>query len=86
MPSRADISFLRRGGLEKEPYGIQCVNALSGLYLISTNATDLRMIHETYVCQCPLGLITHFYSESQENTRLKTEVCQYPLGLIPHFY
>ena len=38
-------------------------------------------------CQCPLGLIPHFYLYMEI---VKTEVwpnrCQCPLGLIPHFY
>ena len=48
-----------------DEYGLQVkgkrVNALSGLYLISTqlqrNMAQLLM----YQCQCPLGLIPHFY-------------------------
>ena len=37
-----------------------CVNALSGLYLISTfPLTTLNS--NPYLCQCPLGLIPHFY-------------------------
>ena len=37
------------------------VNALSGLYLISTEATVLCQSSWGYTCQCPLGLIPHFY-------------------------
>ena len=39
-----------------------CVNALSGLYLISTGVTkdEQKVLDE---CQCPLGLIPHFYEE-----------------------
>ena len=37
-----------------------CVNALSGLYLISTlNIYTIAM--NANWCQCPLGLIPHFY-------------------------
>ena len=42
-----------------------CVNALSGLYLISTN----KMVDITNCgnrCQCPLGLIPHFYKGEGE--------------------
>ena len=37
------------------------VNALSGLYLISTSSNDEEK-DEIKRCQCPLGLIPHFYS------------------------
>ena len=37
-----------------------CVNALSGLYLIST-AVVKRLQAKGIMCQCPLGLIPHFY-------------------------
>ena len=38
-----------------------CVNALSGLYLISTNNTSSYDRINSMECQCPLGLIPHFY-------------------------
>ena len=40
-----------------------CVNALSGYYLISTKKQQetRRMLTDT--CQCPLGLLPHFYKE-----------------------
>ena len=38
-----------------------CVNALSGLYLISTLMKFLYLIVWDTSCQCPLGLIPHFY-------------------------
>ena len=38
-----------------------CVNALSGLYLISTQYTDKYVDKMWLECQCPLGLIPHFY-------------------------
>ena len=42
---------------------ISCrVNALSGLYLIST-PTEILVEAVYYACQCPLGLIPHFYEE-----------------------
>ena len=37
------------------------VNALSGLYLISTEIMVVRMPTTVEMCQCPLGLIPHFY-------------------------
>ena len=38
-----------------------CVNALSGLYLISTRRLWTVFIYLSQLCQCPLGLIPHFY-------------------------
>ena len=38
------------------------------------------------LCQCPLGLIPHFYIEDKHLYALINLVCQCPLGLIPHFY
>ena len=62
------------------------VNALSGLYLISTYVDEIvDEINE--VCQCPLGLIPHFYSVGWKGLLAEDyAVCQCPLGLIPHFY
>ena len=40
------------------------VNALSGLYLISTLLTGLKEYYLAMMCQCPLGLIPHFYCNS----------------------
>ena len=37
-------------------------------------------------CQCPLGLIPHFYKNISEDASLSKIRCQCPLGLIPHFY
>ena len=38
-------------------------------------------------CQCPLGLIPHFYAIKYSGTvYIKVAGCQCPLGLIPHFY
>ena len=37
------------------------VNALSGLYLISTMKQAISREHMENWCQCPLGLIPHFY-------------------------
>ena len=38
------------------------------------------------MCQCPLGLIPHFYYQSYKDEGLSETQCQCPLGLIPHFY
>ena len=50
-------------------YWPDCVNALSGLYLISTLTKRLIERPIVHTCQCPLGLIPHFYS-----TPSKTQV------------
>ena len=89
----------------------RCVNALSGLYLISTleftpicleDLNNVSMPSRAYTsfllvtnqatwtrrkkCQCPLGLIPHFYPDYLFNKLGYGAVCQCPLGLIPHFY
>ena len=38
------------------------------------------------MCQCPLGLILHFYLKNPKNKRYGVILCQCPLGLILHFY
>ena len=60
MPSRAYTSFLLciSDGNADLP---QRVNALSGLYLISTRYLNFLEMLWKYWCQCPLGLIPHFY-------------------------
>ena len=57
----------------------------SGLYIISTwnNIVALITLNE---CQCPLGLIPHFYLIELLMYRDLSSLCQCPLGLIPHFY
>ena len=66
--------------------GVYCVNALSGLYLISTAAMVQGEMTLVYKCQCPLGLIPHFYNNYTKKSGETTLMCQCPLGLIPHFY
>ena len=63
------------------------VNALTGLYLISTVVDYVWVREDKDLCQCPHGLIPHFYSgiRSVALTSLLAE-CQCPHGLIPHFY
>ena len=66
MPSRAYTSFL----LEFTPISLEdlntCVNALSGLYLISTKQLTRHLEDASVMCQCPLGLIPHFYVTWQQ--------------------
>ena len=62
MPSRAYTSFLLKKSTTHSA-AEYCVNALSGLYLISTRVR-LAVVHSVNKCQCPLGLIPHFYGVS----------------------
>ena len=61
MPSRAYTSFLLVSNVVLPKHHDQCVNALSGLYLISTLTKRVTNVYTYCVCQCPLGLIPHFY-------------------------
>ena len=57
--------MLLRGNCHIVPEsGNNVINALSGLYLISTNKYLCGAMTKTDVCQCPLGLIPHFYLTS----------------------
>ena len=62
MPSRAVTSFLQaeKGVFMKARDN--CVNALSGCYLISTLILVIIIVTSGERCQCPLGLLPHFYS------------------------
>ena len=63
------------------------VIALPGCYLISTvNKSELIGILY-WLCQCPLGLLPHFYFAVYFlHLQLPEKKCQCPLGLLPHFY
>ena len=37
-------------------------------------------------CQCPLGLVAHFYIALYDPETEQSEVCQCPHGLVAHFY
>ena len=65
---------------------MQCVNALSGLYLISTFLVSYALEETRLSCQYPLGLIPHFYAVIIAIAAGIALLCQCPLGLIPHFY
>ena len=62
MPSRAYTSFLPESWVLYVLKNGCCVNALSGLYLISTFFVFSKILWHIILCQCPLGLIPHFYS------------------------
>ena len=54
--------FLRGGSITNSFF--MCVNALSGQYLISTKKNLCDPAPFAYTCQCPLGLVPHFYISS----------------------
>ena len=111
MPSRAVTSFLlRRNKPIKKGKG-NCVNALTGWYLISTSKLDsvevkiflgvsmpsravtsflptMRSMADIIrvQCQCPHGLLPHFYREGVIMIEEERNPCQCPHGLLPHFY
>ena len=85
MPSRAYTSFLQMQRDELFACFVFCVNALTGLYLISTMVRSLYK-YSTSKCQCPHGLIPHFYGVRSGASTTPRSVCQCPHGLIPHFY
>ena len=64
MPSRAYNSFLLAKPILIGSNYVNCVNALSGLYLISTMLANCFVAGYVLRCQCPLGLITHFYGKT----------------------
>ena len=73
MPSRAYTSFLLTLTVESCTQ-LFSVNALSGLYLISTTMImDKR--GPAGMCQCPLGLIPHFYEEDIREKEKISERC-----------
>ena len=87
MPSRAYTSFLHEP-IDVEASEVEEVSMPSRAYtsfLLSTTVGDDGLLK--LMCQCPLGLIPHFYVSSPlkelENSSI---MCQCPLGLIPHFY
>ena len=41
---------------------------------------------ENNTCQCPLGLLPHFYGDVENVIAGVKALCQCPLGLLPHFY
>ena len=56
-----------------------CVNALSGLYLISTQISFISFGGIAIQCQCPLGLIPHFYKGLlSEDYRIASDLVSMP--------
>ena len=61
MPSRAYTSLLLYVSIARRMQNTSRVNALSGLYLTSTSRHIVINTGQMRWCQCPLGLIPHFY-------------------------
>ena len=89
MPSRAYTPFLLESKLFIDAHNMGiCVNALSGLYPISTN--NIHVIQRRVSkCQCPLGLIPHFYCFRTNNLSRSYKYCVnalsglYPISTVP---
>ena len=85
MPSRAYISFLLRSSC-------WCSCCFSTVSMPSRTYISFLRQKEVYIfvnycgCQCPLGLISHFYIILRELLQTAITTCQCPLGLISHFY
>ena len=74
MPSRADDSFLLCLTFHRYQTALECVNALSGWWLISTPHLLGKSCLLRIMCQCPLGLMTHFYLIKREERNLWEDV------------
>ena len=85
MPSRAYTSFLLYGQHWFDADADEGVNALSGLYLISTVFTPSNSAISLFVSM-PSRAYTSFLHKDTVYIYQKSGVCQCPLGLIPHFY
>ena len=87
MPSRAYTSFLLRYELNPEVNGNYRVNALTGLYLISTRWKTMQKFLPLQGVSMPsrastsLLLLPSLTSEKDRKLR-----CQCPHGLVPHCY
>ena len=85
MPSRAYTSFLHIAPSYMEQYIIVSMPSRAYTsFLPGTRAKNFSKLFK--LCQCPLGLIPHFYSRKFQEDGGQCRLCQCPLGLIPHFY
>ena len=87
MPSRAYTSFLQEEQQKKKKTVEADVSMPSRAYTsFLRQISYIAWSRRTLLCQCPLGLIPHFYRPSIPSPSRLILVCQCPLGLIPHFY
>ena len=87
MPSRAVTSFLRCTipGRGSTCYQVSMPSRAVTSFLPSCRK---RRKPPSYIrCQCPHGLLPHFYYNMGRNLIARLgEECQCPHGLLPHFY
>ena len=86
MPSRAYTSFLPRANSRSSLLKIHLVSMPSRAYTSFLQHFSSIELEEGCPCQCPLGLIPHFYKDDGRPFPKWMIECQCPLGLIPHFY
>ena len=78
MPSRAYTSFLLSTTIIQLKKNQTSVNALSGLYLISTQFVKRHEEAAKRMCQCPLGLIPHFYLSERSCGKVRNQCVSMP--------
>ena len=87
MPSRACNSFLRcvpRGWRSSCVWNVSMPSRACNSFLLYQRR---RKRPSFIMCQCPLGLVTHFYFLDIEFVGTDHgDMCQCPLGLVTHFY
>ena len=86
MPSRAYTSFLPKNFSTVKMAITGCVNALTGLYLISTPCGNGHMYQLEKHVSMPSRAYTSFLPMISLLSRDLYLMCQCPHGLIPHFY
>ena len=85
MPSRAYTSFLPGASRCSYPSGMG-VNALSGLYIISTIGVYSNISRGSKYVSMPSRAYTSFLPADEDASEQNLKSCQCPLGLIHHFY
>ena len=85
MPSRASTSFLLLQYRQHDhfPNDVSMPSRASTSFLLESSVLTL-LIHN--LCQCPHGLVPHFYKARSLRDKGYTLLCQCPHGLVPHFY
>ena len=85
MPSRAYTSFLRKRNDNELAVNDVCVNALMGLYLISTY-TQVYNMGRNLIVSMPSRASTSLLQEKGASRSQEDQLCQCPHGLVPHCY
>ena len=84
LPSRAVTSFLRHDDTLLREFWQVSMPSRAYASFLRTGITLIRLSRRKS-CQCPLGLMPHFYWAGKFFPTFETR-CQCPHGLIPHFY